>query len=69
MTTTLLPVVQNGIQSYLASIRRIPVLSAEEEYMLASRFRDHGDLTAAKKLISAHLRLAAKIAFSYRNNQ
>ncbi len=66
MTTTLLPVVQNGIQSYLASIRRIPVLSAEEEYMLASRFRDHGDLTAAKKLISAHLRLAAKIAFSYR---
>ncbi len=66
MTTTLLPVVQNGIQSYLASIRRIPVLSAEEEYMLANRFRDHGDLTAAKKLISAHLRLAAKIAFSYR---
>lgn len=65
-TTTLLPVVQNGIQSYLASIRRIPVLSAEEEYMLANRFRDHGDLTAAKKLISAHLRLAAKIAFSYR---
>ena len=66
MTTTLLPVVQNGIQSYLASIRRIPVLSAEEEYMLANRFRNHGDLTAAKKLISAHLRLAAKIAFSYR---
>ncbi len=66
MTTTLLPVVQNGVQSYLASIRRIPVLSAEEEYMLANRFRDHGDLTAAKKLISAHLRLAAKIAFSYR---
>ncbi len=66
MTTTLLPVVQSGIQSYLASIRRIPVLSAEEEYMLANRFRDHGDLTAAKKLISAHLRLAAKIAFSYR---
>lgn len=66
MTTTLLPVVQSGIQSYLASIRRIPVLSAEEEYMLANRFRNHGDLTAAKKLISAHLRLAAKIAFSYR---
>ncbi len=66
MTTSLMPVVQNGIQSYLASIRRIPVLSAEEEYMLANRFRDHGDLTAAKKLISAHLRLAAKVAFSYR---
>ena len=66
MTTAFLPVVQNGIQSYLASIRRIPVLSAEEEYMLANRFRNHGDLSAAKKLISAHLRLAAKVAFSYR---
>ena len=66
MTTALLPVVQNGIQSYLASIRRIPVLSAEEEYMLANRLRNHGDLSAAKKLISAHLRLAAKVAFSYR---
>ena len=66
MTTAFLPVVQNGIQSYLASIRRIPVLSAEEEYMLANRLRNHGDLSAAKKLISAHLRLAAKVAFSYR---
>lgn len=65
-TRTLLPAVQNGLHSYLAAIRRIPVLSAEEEYMLASRFRDHGDLSAAKKLISAHLRLAAKVAFSYR---
>ena len=66
MITAFLPVVQNGIQSYLASIRRIPVLSAEEEYMLANRFRTHGDLSAAKKLVSAHLRLAAKVAFSYR---
>lgn len=65
-TRALLPAVQNGLHSYLAAIRRIPVLSAEEEYMLASRFRDHGDLSAAKKLISAHLRLAAKVAFSYR---
>lgn len=66
MTTALLPAVQNGLHSYLESIRRIPVLSAEEEYMLANRFRSHGDLSAAKKLISAHLRLAAKVAFSYR---
>ncbi len=65
-TTALLPAVQNGLHSYLESIRRIPVLSAEEEYMLANRFRSHGDLSAAKKLISAHLRLAAKVAFSYR---
>ena len=66
MTTTLLPAVQNGLQSYLMSIRHLPVLSAEEEYMLANRFKNHGDLSAAKKLISSHLRLAAKIAFSYR---
>ncbi len=65
-TTAVLPAVQNGLHSYLESIRRIPVLSAEEEYMLANRFRSHGDLSAAKKLISAHLRLAAKVAFSYR---
>lgn len=64
--TSLVPVVQNGITSYLAAIRKIPVLSAEEEFMLANRFRKHGDLDAAKRLISAHLRLAAKVAFGYR---
>ena len=61
-----MPVIQNGITSYLAAIRKIPVLSAEEEFMLANRFRKHGDLDAAKRLISAHLRLAAKVAFGYR---
>lgn len=67
-TTTLLPVVANaaGLQGYLSSIRRIPVLSAEEEYMLTTRFKKYGDLEAAKKLIASHLRLAAKVAFSYR---
>ncbi len=64
--TSLVPVIQNGITSYLAAIRKIPVLSAEEEFMLANRFRKHGDLDAAKRLISAHLRLAAKVAFGYR---
>lgn len=64
--TSLVPAVQNGITSYLAAIRKIPVLSAEEEFMLANRFRKHGDLDAAKRLISAHLRLAAKVAFGYR---
>lgn len=65
-TNALIPVVSNGIHAYLAAIRKIPVLSAEDEYMLATRFRDHGDLNAAKKLVSAHLRLAAKVAFGYR---
>ncbi len=64
--TSLVPALQNGITSYLAAIRKIPVLSAEEEFMLANRFRKHGDLDAAKRLISAHLRLAAKVAFGYR---
>ena len=64
--TSLVPVIQNGITSYLAAIRKIPVLSAEEVFMLANRFRKHGDLDAAKRLISAHLRLAAKVAFGYR---
>ena len=59
--TSLVPAVQNGITSYLAAIRKIPVL-----FMLANRFRKHGDLDAAKRLISAHLRLAAKVAFGYR---
>lgn len=70
MTTTmsLLPAVsgRNGLRAYLNAIRQFPVLSAEEEYMLTMRFRQHGDLQAAKQLISSHLRLAAKIAFSYR---
>lgn len=70
MTTTmsLLPAVsgRDGLRAYLNSIRQFPVLSAEEEYMLTMRFRQHGDLQAAKQLISSHLRLAAKIAFSYR---
>ena len=64
--TSLVPAVQNGITSYLAAIRKIPVLSAAEESTLANRFRKHGDLDAAKRLISAHLRLAAKVAFGYR---
>lgn len=65
---SLLPAVsgRNGLRAYLNAIRQFPVLSAEEEYMLTMRFRQHGDLQAAKQLISSHLRLAAKIAFSYR---
>lgn len=67
-STNLLPALigKSGLQAYLASIRRIPMLTAEEEYMLSNRLKNHGDLDAAKKLISSHLRLAAKIAFSYR---
>lgn len=67
-STSLLPVIsgRDGLRAYLENIRRFPVLSAEEEYMLTMRFRRYGDLDAAKKLVSSHLRLAAKVAFSYR---
>ena len=59
----------NGEQSlnrYLAEIRKFPVLSAEQEYMLAKRYQEHQDPEAAKQLVTSHLRLVAKIAMGYR---
>jgi RNA polymerase sigma-32 factor len=59
----------NGEQSlnrYLAEIKKFPVLSAEQEYMLAKRYQDHGDPEAAAQLVTSHLRLVAKIAMGYR---
>ncbi len=57
----------DGLGRYLQEIRRFPVLQPEEEYMLAERFREHGDPEAAHKLVTSHLRLVAKIAMGYRN--
>ena len=55
-----------GLNRYLAEIRKFPLLSPEEEYMLAKRFEDHQDPEAAHKLVTSHLRLVAKIAMGYR---
>ena len=55
-----------GLSRYLAEIRRFPMLQPEEEYMLAKRWREHGDRDAAQKLITSHLRLVAKISMGYR---
>ena len=55
-----------GLSRYLAEIRRFPMLAPEEEYMLAKRWREHGDRDAAQKLITSHLRLVAKISMGYR---
>lgn len=68
MAAISLPVVpsENGVARYLREIWRFPVLSAEEEYMLAQRWREHGDVEAAHKLVTSHLRLVAKIAMKYR---
>ncbi|MBS0254985.1 MAG: RNA polymerase sigma factor RpoH [Proteobacteria bacterium] len=55
-----------GLNRYLAEIRKFPVLTAEQEYMLAKRYAEHGDPDAAKQLVTSHLRLVAKIAMGYR---
>ncbi|CAA6605430.1 RNA polymerase sigma factor RpoH [Rhodospirillaceae bacterium LM-1] len=57
----------DGLKRYLQDIRRFPVLSAEEEYMLAKRLTEHGDIDAAHRLVTSHLRLVAKIAFGFKN--
>jgi RNA polymerase sigma-32 factor len=53
--------------SYLAQIRRVLAIDAEQEYALAKRWREHGDQEAERRLITSHLRLVAKIAWSYRS--
>ena len=58
--------VEGSLSSYLTQIKKFPMLSAEEEYMLAKSWRDRGDLRSAHKLITSHLRLVAKIAMGYR---
>jgi RNA polymerase sigma-32 factor len=55
-----------GLNRYMAEIRKFPLLSPEEEYMLAKRFSEHQDPEAAHKLVTSHLRLVAKIAMGYR---
>jgi len=55
-----------SLNRYLAEIRKFPILSPEEEYMLAKRFQEHQDPEAAAKLVTSHLRLVAKIAMGYR---
>ena len=55
-----------GLSNYLTQIKKFPMLSSEEEYMLAKSWRDRGNLKAAEKLVTSHLRLVAKIAMGYR---
>src|SRR5260370_27048783 len=55
-----------GLTHYLEEIRRFPMLERQEEYMLAKRWREHGDRDAAHKLVTSHLRLVTKIARNYR---
>ena len=66
--TATLPVLtaEGGLSRYLEEIRRFPMLEPQEEYMLAKSWREHGDRTAAHRLVTSHLRLVAKIAMGYR---
>ena len=55
-----------NLSRYLDQIRKFPMLTADEEYMLAKSWQEHGDLEAAHRLVTSHLRLVAKIATGYR---
>jgi RNA polymerase sigma-32 factor len=66
--TAALPILsaENGLTRYLEEIRRFPMLEPQDEFILAKRWREHGDRDAAHKLVTSHLRLVAKIAMGYR---
>ena len=57
---------EQGLNRYLTEIKKFPLLTAEQEYMLAKRYAEHQDPEAAKQLVTSHLRLVAKIAMGYR---
>lgn len=57
---------EQSLNRYLSEIRKFPVLTAEQEYMLAKRYQEHEDPEAAAQLVTSHLRLVAKIAMGYR---
>ena len=57
---------EGSLSKYLVEIKKFPMLGAEEEYMLAKRWKERGDMKSAHKLITSHLRLVAKIAMGYR---
>lgn len=65
--TPSVPALSNSLQSYLAKISNYPVLSREEEYELAVRHREHGDLEAARKLIVSNLKFVVRVANEYKN--
>ena len=66
MSTVSILTAESGLIHYFEQIRRFPMLERQEEYMLAKRWREHGDRDAARKLVISHLRLVTKIASGYR---
>ncbi len=69
MATNTMPALHaggTGLTRYLAEIRKFPMLTPDEEFMLAKRWTEHGDTAAAHKMVTSHLRLVARIAMGYR---
>mgnify|MGYP006091078883 FL=1 len=68
ITNTNVPTIssEGSLNSYLTQIKKFPILDKEEEYMLAKSWKERGDVKAAQKLVTSHLRLVAKIAMGYR---
>ena len=68
MATTALAMIspEGGLSRYLTEIRKFPMLTKDEEFMLAKAWREHEDSEAAHRLVTSHLRLVAKIAMGYR---
>ena len=64
---TNLPVVKNSLETYLTQINQFPLLTQEEEFKLATRYRKDNDIEAAQKLITSNLRFVVKVAFEYKS--
>jgi RNA polymerase sigma-32 factor len=62
-----LPVVRDSLKSYLIRINQIPLLTSEEEFQLAVRYRKYNDIEAAQKLVTSNLRFVVKVAFEYQS--
>ena len=56
------------LQSYMAEVRRHPLLTREEEHALAVKYRETGDVKAAYRLVASNLRLVVKLAHEYHRN-
>ena len=67
MTNPNLPVIKNSLETYLAQINRFPLLTQDEEFQLAVKYRKYDDIEAAHKLITSNLRFVVKVAFEYKS--
>jgi RNA polymerase sigma-32 factor len=64
---TNLPVVKGSLESYLVQINQFPLLTQEEEFQLAVKYRKYDDIEAAQKLITSNLKFVVKVAFEYKS--